>query len=75
MLGNSDQMYVIRHQAVAQQGYAVMAALGPQNVDVEALVLGEQEYVLAVVAPLGDVVRNALHGHSSHSRHVALLTA
>ena len=52
-----DQMDVVGHQAVAQNGQAVLLGFCAQSFDVEPPVFVEQEDVLAVVAPLGDVMR------------------
>jgi hypothetical protein len=70
---DADQVDVIRHQAVAQQRHAVLLTLVAQSLDVGSPVFVDQEDVLAIVAPLGDVVRNALHDHTGHSRHRRVL--
>jgi hypothetical protein len=54
-----DQMNVVAHQAVAEhaQFIALRVALQQVEIDVPAIVC--VEHVLAVVAALGDMVRNA----------------
>ena len=56
-------MHVIRHPAVAQHGQAVLLRFPTQRFDVESPIFVEQEDVLAVVAPLSDVMRKALRDH------------
>ena len=63
-------MNVTRHQAVAQDGHAKLCRSVSKQVDVEAAVVGGEKNVLAVVAPLCDVMRNALRYHARLSRHV-----
>ena len=52
---------------------AVLLTLLAQSLDVGSPVFVNQEDVLAIVAPLGDVVRNALHDHTRHSWHRRVL--
>ncbi len=67
---NRHDVDVIGHQAVAQDRQAELLALLAQRLDVEATVVVGEEDVLAVVAPLSGVMRNALRHHARLSRHV-----
>ena len=62
-------MNVVCHQAVAEQPYAVLPAPLRKCLEIESPVFVAQEDVLTIVAPLGDVVWNALHDHTGHPRH------
>jgi hypothetical protein len=64
-----DEMNVVRHEAVAQQGYAVDGAFFAEGVEVEAAVCFRREYVLAVVAALGHVVGDAFGNDAGFSGH------
>jgi hypothetical protein len=57
---DSAQVNVVGHQAVAQDGHAKLCRSVLKQVDVEAAVVVSEEDALAVVAPLSDVMRNAL---------------
>jgi hypothetical protein len=65
---------VVSGEAVAQQRHTMLLTLLPQSLDVKSPVFVNQEDVLTIVAPLGDVVRNALHDHTGHSRHRRMLS-
>ncbi len=66
-LGNRHQMDVIRHQTIAEQRDAVAPRTFAQSFEIEAPVVIEQEDILAVVAPLRDVMRHARRHHPGHS--------
>ncbi len=68
-LGNRDQMDVIRHQTIAEQRDAVAPRTFARSFEIEAPVVVEQEDILAVVAPLGDVMRHARRHHPGHPSH------
>jgi len=68
-LGNDDQMDVICHQAVAQNAEPIAVAVLAEQGEIALSIVVEQEDVLAVVAPLGDVVRDANRDHARLSRH------
>ena len=57
-LGDRHQMNVIRHQAVAKQRNAVALRAFAESFEIETPVVVEQEDVLAIVAPLRDVMRH-----------------
>ena len=57
MGGDGDDVDVVRHQAPAEDGEAVLIALAAQEVEVEKPIGVGSENGLAVVAALGDVVR------------------
>jgi hypothetical protein len=67
--GHGHEMDVIRHQAPAQNRHPELISFLAQNFDVEAPIVFEQEDVLAVVAPLGGVMRNVLRDHPGLPRH------
>src|ERR1700678_3763939 len=73
-VGNDDQMHVIGHQAVAQQGEAVKLRRLPQQVQVrDAISVVRQDY-LAGVAALRNVVGDIYDDHArqaSHSQKIA----
>ena len=66
---DGDHVDMICHQAVAQDGEPELLTLLAERLEVELSVFVGEEYVLAVVAPLGDVVWNGLHHHARLSRH------
>ena len=68
-------MNVIRHQAVAKQRDAVALRAFAESFEIETPVVVEQEDVLAIVAPLRDVMRHTRHhpGHTGHSVNEELL--
>ena len=74
-LGDRNQMNVIRHQAVAKQRDAVALRAFAESFEIETPVVVEQEDVLAIVAPLRDVMRHTRHhpGHTGHSVNEELL--
>ena len=69
-LGNRHQMDVIRHQAIAEQRDAAAPRAFAQSFKIEAPVIVEQEDILAVVAPLCDVMRHARRHHPGHPSHL-----
>ena len=54
---DGHEVHVVRHQAPAEDGEAVLIALAAQEVEVEMPIGVGSEYGLAVVAALGDVMR------------------
>jgi hypothetical protein len=62
-------VHVVGHQAIAQQAHAVTASLEAEAVKIKPPVFVEQEDFLAVVAALGDVMRNALRHHPRLAGH------
>ena len=58
-------MNVIRHQAVAKQRDAVALRAFAESFEIETPVVVEQEDVLAIVAPLRDVMRHTRQTRSS----------
>ena len=57
LCGDGHDVNVVRHQAPAEDGEAVLIALAAQEVEVEMPIGVGSEYGLAVVAALGDVMR------------------
>ena len=68
-LGDRNQMNVIRHQAVAKQRDAVALRAFAESFEIETPVVVEQEDVLAIVAPLRDVMRHTRRHHPGHPSH------
>ena len=68
-LGDRHQMNVIRHQAVAKQRDAVALRAFAESFEIETPVVVEQEDVLAIVAPLRDVMRHTRRHHPGHPSH------
>ena len=62
-------MNVIRHQAVAKQRDAVALRAFAESFEIETPVVVEQEDVLAIVAPLRDVMRHTRRHHPGHTGH------
>ena len=67
--GDGDQTNVVGHQAVAEQPHTVLPAPLRRCFEIESPVFVAQKDLLTIVAPLGDVMRNALHDHTGHPRH------
>jgi len=63
-------MNVIGHQTVAQQRQSAALRPAAEGLHVESTVVVEQENVLAVVAPLSNVMRYAHRHHARLSRHL-----
>jgi hypothetical protein len=59
LLGDGDEVDVIRHEAVAEDGDAVVAGVVFEELEVEPVVFGAEVCGLAVVTVLGDVVGDA----------------
>jgi len=68
-LGNGDQMDVVRHQAVAEQAHAGAGGVGAQQSAVAVAVVNVEGGLLAVVAPLREMVRFAHRHHPRESGH------
>ena len=68
-LGHGYQPAMVGHQAVAQYAHAAAAAVLGQSFQIEPPVFVNQEDILAVITPLGDVVRDALRHHTSRPWH------
>src|SRR5438128_503980 len=68
-LGHQDQVYVIAHQAVAEYVDPVPPAVIAQGVEIDLAVQVAEEYRLPLVAPLGNVVRQARNNHSGKTAH------
>ncbi len=59
LLGDGDEVDVIRHEAVAEDGDAVVTGVVFEELEVEPVVFGPEVCGLAVVTALGDVVGDA----------------
>ena len=64
-----DQVDVIGHQAIAVHSQPVPLPLFLKQTEVRDSVVVHEEHVLAVVAPLRDVVRQARNDDPGNSRH------
>ena len=62
-------MHMIGHQAVAQDAAGVLLRAFGEQREINLIILLGVEDFLAVVAPLGDVVRCADRHHARGSRH------
>ena len=68
-------MDVVRHQAIRVDLEAEPRRLLAENIQVEGVVVVEEEHILAVVAPLRDVMRAVGQHGSSDSGHSGILLA
>lgn len=73
MLGHADHVNVIGHQAVAQNIERKSCTVVPEQIEVHAAVVFHEEHALTIVAPLGDVVRQAGEHDSRDTRHASSL--
>jgi hypothetical protein len=62
---------LVAHQAVGEDFQAVVAAFLDEQAEVELAVVIDEKDILAVVAPLRDVMRTARYDDACDSRHVA----
>jgi hypothetical protein len=62
-------MSMTGHQAITQQAHPVTTSLKAKTVEVEPPAFVEQEDFLAVVAALGDVMRDAVRHHPCLAGH------
>ena len=69
VLGDGDQVDVVRHQAPAEHPQAVPLGVMAQEREAGATIPVAEEDLLAVVAPLGDVVRDARRDHARDAWH------
>ena len=72
--GHPDQVHVVGHQAIAEQPHAPPCGLLPEDPQINAAVVIDEEDVLAVVAALGDVVRHPRNNDSGGPWHDPTLT-
>lgn len=66
---------MIRHQAIGHHGQAVAVCLLGQQLKVDAAVIVDEEDILPVVAPLGDVVWHTRDYDSGNPRHAVIVPA
>lgn len=66
---HGQQVDVVGHEAVAEDGDAGRGAVVAEEVEVDAAVVVGEEDVLVVVAALGDVVRAVRNDDTSVARH------
>ena len=62
-------MDVIRHQAIAEQRELPASTVAAEQGQVDPPIGGREENLLAVVAPLSNVVRRADRHHARNARH------
>ena len=72
-VGHRDQVDMVGHQAVAEDGHAVLAAIGLEPGEIGAAVVVGKEDVLPAVAALGDVVRYPGKDGARQSGHAGML--
>ena len=70
---DGDQVDVVAHQAVGEDVQAVDSAFLDEQAEVELAVVIDEEDILAVVAPLHDVMRTARYDDACDSRHGGML--
>lgn len=68
-LRHGDQVNVLGHEAVSPEAQRSVVGVVPQEVEIEAIVLGIEEDLLALVSALGDVVRKIFKDNPGDSRH------
>ena len=61
-------MNVMRHQAPAKQPDSVAGAVFGQRLQILPPVFAGHEDILSIIAPLGDVMRNAHRDHTGRRR-------
>ncbi len=66
-----DEVHVIRHEAIRDYLHAIAFGMNFQQSEVGHLIRGAEEDRLAVVAALGEVVRNTRDQNSGATRHIA----
>ena len=64
LVRNADDVDVIGHQAVAQDGEAVFQGVFLKQPQVLVLVLVQEKDILAIIATLGDVMWKTGHDYS-----------
>ena len=69
MLGDADEVNVVRHQTPAENSQIVACGVLPQQRHVDAPVEVGEEDLLAVIPPLRDVVGCTDRHHASDTRH------
>ena len=67
--GRGDQMHVVGHQAIAVDGQAELLGLLSQYVKIVDAVLIDEEDILAIVPPLGHVMRTTRNDNSRRPWH------
>ena len=65
-----DEVNVIRHEAVAEDGDAMVTGIVLEELEVEPVVFGPEIGLLAVVPALSDVMRNTWQNQARQSGHI-----
>jgi len=73
-LRDRDQMHVIRHEAVAQQGKSVKLRIFPQQLKVSDAIRVAGQNHLSRIPPLSNMMRNVDDHHPRQSSHRKKLT-
>jgi len=71
---HNDQVNVIGHQTIAEDPQAVPGGLPRQDREIGLVIIINEERVLAIVPPLGDMMRNVGQDDSGDSWHGGMLT-
>lgn len=71
MIGNKDEVHVIGHEDIAPHRYAMRRTLCFEEVQIGCIVGILEECLLAPIAPLGDMVRDAGNDIASQTCHSA----
>ncbi len=69
---HSDEVHVIGHQTVAEQANAPLPGVIGEQLEVAHAIDVGAEHVLAVIAPLSNVVRYAHRHHTRQTRHLGV---
>jgi hypothetical protein len=72
-LGDDYQMYMIRHQAVAQDLKTVLLGITSQEVKILKAVQIAKEHVLSAIASLGNMMRHTGYNRSGSSWHAHMI--
>jgi hypothetical protein len=67
--GHCDEVYMIAHEAISPDLHSVLGAIGFEPIEVKNTIRIRLENALAVIAPLGNVVRKARSDSSGDPWH------
>lgn len=70
LLGDRDQMHMIGHQAICPELEPETVPIPEEKAEIEPFVFVAEKYGLAMISPVGDVVRAIWNDNSRKSRHV-----
>jgi hypothetical protein len=73
LVGQRDQVYMIGHQAVADQFYPVQGNALPQQIQIDAAIGVAGKDKLPCIPTLGNVMRYPNRDHPGQTRHASYL--